>query len=77
MPNGQKTFPIHELVKRGCFSRPDSDAERVSELLAFFCVASRDAWTTKYSYANIAYRHSPKFTSSEEAIATWLRLGEI
>ncbi len=72
-----KTFPIRELVKRGCFSRPDSDAERVLKLLIFFCVASRDAWTTKYSHANTAYRHSPKFTSSEEAIATWLRLGEI
>ena len=72
-----KTFPIRELVNRGCFSHPDSDADRVSKLLTFFCVASRDAWETKYSYANIAYRHSPKFTSSEEAIATWLRLGEI
>ena len=72
-----KAFPVRELVNRGYFSHPDSKADRVSKLLKFFCVASRDAWETKHSYANIAYRHSAKFTSSEEAIATWLRLGEI
>ena len=72
-----RSFPIRELVKRDCFSRPESDADCVSKLLAFFCVASREAWKAKYSYASVAYRHSPKFTSSEEAIATWLRLGEI
>ncbi len=72
-----KSFPIRELVKRGCFSHPESDADLVTKLLTFFCVASSDAWKTKYSYANVAYRHSPTFTSSEEAVATWLRLGEI
>ena len=72
-----RSFPIRELVKRDCFSQPETDADHVSKLLAFFCVASRDAWETKYGYANVAYRHSPKFTSSEEAIAIWLRLGEI
>ena len=72
-----KSFPIRELVKRGCFPHPESDADRVTKLLTFFCVASSDAWKTKYSYANVAYRHSPTFTSSEEAVATWFRLGEI
>lgn len=72
-----KAFPIRELVNRGCFSRPESDSDLVSKLLTFFCVASRDAWKAKYSYANVAYRHSPTFSSDEKVIATWLRLGEI
>ena len=72
-----KGFPVQELVKRDYFPRPKSKADRVSNLLAFFCVASSDAWKNRYSYANVAYRHSPNFTSSEEVLATWLRLGEI
>ncbi len=72
-----KTFPVRDLVKRGCFQRPESDIDTVSKLLAFFRVGSVDAWTTRYGVANVAYRHSPKFKSNEAALATSLRLGEI
>ena len=72
-----KAFPVRDLVKRGCFQRPESDIDAVSKLLAFFRVGSVDAWTARYGLANVAYRHSPKFTSDEAALATWLRLGEI
>ena len=70
-------FPVRELVKRGCFERPESDADAVSKLLAFFRVGSIDAWTARYGRANVAYRHSPSFRSDEAALATWLRLGEL
>ena len=72
-----KAFPVRDLVKRGCFQRPDSDIDAVSKLLAFFRVGSVNAWTARYGLANVAYRHSPKFKSNEVALATWLRLGEI
>ncbi len=72
-----KAFPVKDLVKRGCFPRPESDIDAVSKLLAFFRVGSVDAWTAHYGRASAAYRHSPKFRSSEVALATWLRLGEI
>ena len=72
-----KAFPVRDLVKRGCFQRPESDIDAVSKLLAFFRVGSVDAWTARYGLANVAYRHSPKFRSDEAALATWLRLGEI
>ncbi len=72
-----KAFPVRELVKRGCFQRPESDADAVSKLLAFFRVGSIDAWTTRYGLANVAYRHSPSFDSDEVALATWLQLGEL
>lgn len=65
------------MVRREYFPRPKSKADRVSNLLEFLCVASSDAWKNRYSYVNVAYRHSPSFTSSEEVLATWLRLGEI
>ena len=72
-----KAFPVSDLVKRGCFPRPESDVDAVTTLLAFFAVGSIDAWTARYGLANVAYRHSPSFESSEAALATWLRLGQI
>ena len=69
-------FPVHDLVRRGCFQQPKSKADAVSKLLAFFGVGSVEAWTAKYALANVAYRHSPSFKSDEVALATWLRLGE-
>ena len=72
-----KMFPVRDLVKRGCFERPESDVETVSKLLAFFRVGSVEAWNARYGLTNVAYRHSPCFKSNEAALATWLRLGEI
>jgi len=72
-----KTFPITELVKRGCFMRPLNAADAVSKLLGFFGVGSHEAWSDQYGIAKAAYRHSPAFKSDEAALATWLRLGEI
>ena len=72
-----KAFPAKELVKRDCFSRPKSDADTVSKLLAFFGIGSINAWTEHYGLANVAFRHSPSFRSDKPALATWLRLGEL
>ncbi len=73
----QKKFLVSELVKRGAFPKPENDADCVSKLFGFFGVASEDAWNRRFSNTCIAYRHSPSFESTNEALATWLRLGEI
>ena len=72
-----KAFPVRDLVKRGCFQRPESDTDAVSKLLALFRVGSVDAWHARYGRANVAYRHSRSFKSDEASLATWLRLGQI
>ena len=72
-----KTFPLNELAKRGVIRTGSASREAYSDLMAFFRVASIDAWQVKYAKANIAYRHSPSFKSDENFLATWLRLGEI
>ncbi|WP_161594680.1 HigA family addiction module antitoxin [Marimonas lutisalis] len=72
-----KSFPINDLVKRGCFHKPKSLSDAVSKLLTFFGVASVDAWSAKYSDASIAYRHSAAFDSDVAALSTWFRLGEL
>jgi len=73
----QKKFLVSELVKRGAFTKPKNDTDCVSKLFAFFGVASEEAWDRRFSNACVAYRHSPSFESTNEALATWLRLGEI
>lgn len=72
-----RRFPVRELVNRGCIDRPANEADKVGKLLGFFGVASVDAWRVRFGAANVAYRHSPSFESSEESLATWLRLGEL
>ena len=71
-----KGFPVNELVKRGYMNRAATPADKVSNLLSFFSVASVDAWQSKQDSLQVAYRHSPSFSSDEAALATWLRLGE-
>ena len=73
----RKSFPIGELVKRGCFTKPQSKVDAVSKLLTFFGVGSIEGWNNQYGKMNVAYRHSQTFKSNEMALATWLRLGEI
>ena len=70
-------FPVSELVKRGVVKGAARASERAPLLLAFFGVASVEAWHTKYGAANVAYRHSPAFESDKCALATWLRLAEL
>lgn len=72
-----KTFPLKELVSRGCIEKPSSPVEAVSKVLSFFRVGTVDAWLAKYASANVAYRHSPTFKSSDACLATWLRMGEM
>ena len=72
-----KRFPVKELVRRGLIGKPSSDSDAVSTLLAFFGVASIEAWRMKYQRMSVAYRHSPSFESNHSPLATWLRLGEL
>ena len=70
-----RSFPLRELAKRAV--RPAAGGDVVSALLAFFAVASVEAWHAKYGEANVAYRHSPSFASDRFALAAWLRLAEL
>lgn len=71
-----KSFSVVELVKRGAIAKPESRADTVSKLLAFFGVGSIEAWEARYAAVSVVYRHSRSFESDEKALATWLRLGE-
>ncbi len=70
-------FPVSALIKLGAIQKKTNRGDQVSELLRFFGVASPSAWNGVWSECQVAYRHSPAFTSSPEALASWLRLGEL
>jgi addiction module HigA family antidote len=70
-------FPISELVKRGLLKKVASKEDKVANLLAFFGVASVEAWQKRQESMQIAYRHSPSFESNEASLSTWIRLGEL
>lgn len=68
--------PVAELVKRGFLRGDTSPVERLREVLAFFKVASPDAWNQVWA-APTAYRQSRAFDVDYGALAAWLRIGEI
>ena len=70
-------FPTAEMVRRRWISKRSSKLEMMNELLSFFGVATPDAWATQWSMAPAAFRQSPSFRSKPEAVAAWLRRGEI
>jgi len=70
-------FPINHLVKHGYISQPKTTADKVSTLLAFFRIASTDAWNAVYHHPKVALRHSPSFRSDPKILATLLQIGVI
>ena len=72
-----KAFPISELRKRGFLPATRVNSETVSGLLSFFGVGSVEAWYGQQERLSVAFRHSPSFASDDNALATWLRFGEL
>jgi HTH-type transcriptional regulator / antitoxin HigA len=69
-------LPINELVRRGFIRKDVSPVERLRDVLAFFKVASPDAWGQVWATPT-AYRQSRAFDVDYGALAAWLRIGEI
>jgi len=70
-------FPLQALAKRGWIPSPCSKQEKARALLEFFGVSSPQAWEKQYEQLIVAYRKSPAFKSSREAVASWLRIGNL
>ena len=56
---------------------PRTRSPRLEQLLAFFGVASVDAWDEVYAGLACAFRTTKAYEAKPKALATWLRLGEI
>jgi HTH-type transcriptional regulator / antitoxin HigA len=72
-----KAFPVTKLVSWGFIQKANSTEEQVEQLLGFFGVGSVEAWQTKMAGLNVKFRRSAIFETSQESVATWLRIGEI
>jgi HTH-type transcriptional regulator/antitoxin HigA len=71
-------FPVAELVRRDYLpAQPVDQVSRLEQLLGFFGVASVGAWEEVYSGLACAFRTTQAFEAKPEALATWLRLGEL
>lgn len=68
-------FPIADLVRHRLIERGTTKAATLAHLLSWLGVSSPAAFDRLT--AGAAYRASPAFTASPEAVAAWLRWGEL
>ena len=69
-------FPVKELIKRRCIRKCDRPVDQLRELLNFFGVANREAFSALWSQS-VAFRQSTAFDSDMGSVAAWLRMGEL
>jgi addiction module HigA family antidote len=71
------TIPTKELIQRGVIENTTDKVVLLQSVLAFFGVASVEAWKEGWANHQFAFRRSPRFKGKDGAMATWLRLGEL
>ena len=72
-----KNLPWKILVQREFIPKPSDDISLVNSLLRFFQVSNPEAWEETCLKPQATFRSSKAFKSSPEAVAVWLRMGEI
>lgn len=73
-----KELPVKQLLARGVLPEEPSDkVARVRQLLAFFGVASVEAWRELWLQPVATFRRSRAFDAKPGPVAAWLRLGEL
>ena len=70
-----RQFPLKEM-KQLRFTLPPGHSD-ADVLLNFFGVSSPDSWRHVWKAADVAYRQTSRFKTSEEAIAAWVREAEL
>jgi HTH-type transcriptional regulator / antitoxin HigA len=70
-------FPLQDLIRNRLVERGRTKAETFAGLLAFFGVGSPSALEAQWSSPAASFRSSPAFVSAPQAVAAWLRWGEI
>ncbi len=72
-----KKIPTAELIKRGKIEKHTDRVLLLKAVLGFFGVADVEAWKNIWFSPTVVYRKSAVFEGKPEAMATWLRLGEL
>lgn len=72
-----KRVPTKELVSRGAIPAQADAGGLLRAVLGFFGVSGVAAWEAVWLKPHASFRRSKCFEMKPEAMATWLRLGEI
>ncbi len=72
-----KEFPIKAMIDKGWIQPHPDRVQQLHELLQFFGIAFPDQWNEQWSRNAVAYRKTYAFASDQEALAAWLRRGEL
>lgn len=72
-----KRFPLAAMARRRLVPRSGSTAEQVESLLNFFGVSSPDVWRDQWQQPAAVFRRSLAKPSDLEALAAWLRWGQV
>lgn len=77
--NWTANLPVRDMINFGWLRPTPDPSNELSACLNFFDVPSVTAWQSRYSnvYGTAAFRTSKSFDSRPEAVAAWLRQGEI
>jgi addiction module HigA family antidote len=70
-------FPLKHMVKLGWIDEYADKIDQIRELLSFFGVASPAQWEECWAGSSASYRLARSVESQPEALAAWLRQGEI
>ena len=70
-------FPVKELVRRGAVSERLLDSDPMARMMSFYNFWSLEEWEDRYGPEVVTYCSAPEFENNRQAIAAWLRLGEI
>lgn len=72
-----ESLPFKSMSDYGWVGKQPDTAGRVREALAFFGVASPEAWSAVWQAPQAAFRQSKAFQNEPGAVAAWLRQGEV
>lgn len=71
-----KAFPIRDLIRLGVIPAKSSDPDLMHQLLRFFGVSTANAWRRQWTVLP-ALRSSDAYASKPEAVAAWVRWGQL
>ncbi len=69
-------FPVSTMIKLGWIKKSQDPVGQLSELLSFFRVASWESWENIW-IKHASFRQTSAFRANPNAVAAWLRRGEI
>lgn len=72
-----RRFPLKAMAAKEWISEPRPSPQAVSEVFSFFGVASVEGWEQTWLTAEAQFRRSKTRQGDRQAIAAWLRRGEI